>query len=438
MNQHRDAALPAASLAAKRQSLAQWQQLMKRYPLTSPWTLVSPILTALGANAMTAHLLMSGRMTPFELVVLVALEAVLLTAIAWLQGLGMPPAAIERNPMPARERLATLAFGLFWLCGVYTIVFFAMVPAGDEILRAAHDPLAFLGRSTLKWPLLITAAGALVDWMQDAAHYRRHGGTFLSTPGFHGAARWLTLLLGGIPLFVPLVGLVFGIALVGRNIVAFWKKRFGTPRERVQAVLIVMIPVVGWLVLNGIGRLNAWLEPKVRGVGWWAVCYATAKFVAELFVICLPLIASKAHAEEAAALAHPSPAGGRIENQCCRPTMRIETDAAARVARPASRACSRTTLCQRPRLDDMAIEPHHARGIDLADERRFFARLCTAILAMAVTGFSWRGPGPRDGWSAARVYRPYSSAEAAAFGVAQAVARARAFLRGQPQTLPLD
>jgi hypothetical protein len=313
MNQHRDAALPAASLEAKRQSLTQWQQLMKRYPLSSPWTLVSPILAALAANAMTAHLLMSGRMTPFELVVLVALEAVLLTAIAWLQGLGMPPTAIEKNPLPAREQLVTLAFGLFWLCGVYAIVFLAMVPAGDEILRAARDPLAFLGRSSLKWPLLITTAGALVDSMQDAAHYRRQGGTFLSTPGFHGAARWLTLLLGGIPLFVPLVGLVFGIVHVGKQIVAFWNRRFGTPRERVQALLIVMIPVVGWLVLNGIGRIDAWLEPKVRGVGWWAVCYASAKFVAELFLICLPLIASKAHAEEAAALAQPSPTAAQIQ-----------------------------------------------------------------------------------------------------------------------------
>jgi hypothetical protein len=100
---------------------------------------------------------------------------------------------------------------------------------------------------------------------------------------------------------------------VGKQIVAFWNRRFGTPRERVQALLIVMIPVVGWLVLNGIGRIDAWLEPKVRGVGWWAVCYASAKFVAELFLICLPLIASKAHAEEAAALAQPSPTAAQIQ-----------------------------------------------------------------------------------------------------------------------------
>ena len=42
------------------------------------------------------------------------------------------------------------------------------------------------------------------------------------------------------------------------------------------------------------------------GVGWWAVCYASAKFVAELFLICIPLIASKAHAEEAEAMAQSS------------------------------------------------------------------------------------------------------------------------------------
>lgn len=302
MNTHRNA-LPAASLSVKRQSLAEWKQLMTRYPLASPWALVSPTLAALVSNAMIARFLMSGRMTPFELVVLVALEAVLLTAIAWLQGLGMPREAIQKNPMPARERLATLGFGLFWLGGVYTLVFLAMAPSRDEILRAAHDPLAFLDRSNLKWPLLITLAGAALDSLQDAAHFRRHGGTFLSTPGFHGAARWLTLFLGGIPFFVPLVALVFGIAQVGKLAVAAWKKRFGTSHDRVQTVAILMIPVAGWLVLNGIGWIDAWLEPQVRGVGWWAVCYASAKFVAELFVICIPLIASKAHAEEAEALA---------------------------------------------------------------------------------------------------------------------------------------
>ena len=303
MNPPHDAASPGTSPEARRESLAQWKQLMTRYPLSSPLALASPVLAALCANAMTAGLLMSGRMTPFELVVLVALEAVLLIGIGWLQGLGLPREAIEKNPMPVRERLLTFGFGLFWLGGVYTIVFVGMVPSVDEIVRAARDPLAFLARSNLKWPLLVTAAGALLDWMQDAAYFRRHGGAFLSTPGFHGVARWLTLFLGGIPLFVPLVAMMFGAAYVGKRLAAFWKKMYDASHERTFVVLVLVVPPTVLLVPGGLARVGAWLEPWARGVGWWAVCYASAKFIAELFLIGLPLIASKAHAEEAQALA---------------------------------------------------------------------------------------------------------------------------------------
>lgn len=295
-----------ASVAAKRQSLGQWKQLMTRYPLTSRWGLGFQIATTLSANGVVAWLVASGRMTPFELVVLVALEAALLIGIAWLQSRLVPEEAREKNPMGLRERLGTLAFALFWLGGVYAFVFFGFVPSGEEIGRALRGPLGFLTRSTLKWPLLITLVGAAVDALQDAAHFRRHGGTFLSTPGFHGAARWLTLFLGGIPFMVPLFGTVIALKLVGERIAAAVKRRFGKPEGRAFIVLLMMIPVAGWLVLTGIGWLGAALDPVVGAVGWWALCYAAAKFVSELFIVCLPLIASKAHAEDAEALAKPA------------------------------------------------------------------------------------------------------------------------------------
>lgn len=308
MSPPRDGAPPAASLAAKRKSLAEWKQLMLRYPLNSPWALVSPLLAALVANAMTAQLLISGRMTPFELVVLVALEALLLMGMAWLQTVGLPREALENNPMPMRQRLGVLGFGLFWLCGVYSIVFFAMVPSGEEILRAARDPVGFLSGSNLKWPLLVTALGAMFDSMRDAAHLRRHGGTLVSTPGLHGIARWLTLILGGIPFFVPFAALVFGLVHLGKSAYAFLIRRYGAPGGRMQILLMLMIPLAAWLVLNGVAWVGAWLEPLIKGVGWWALCYVSAKFVAELFFISIPLIAVKAHAEETQALAQPASA----------------------------------------------------------------------------------------------------------------------------------
>lgn len=302
MSANRDYSGLPASVAAKRQSLDEWQQLLSRYPLTSYWSLGFNALTALSANLLTAWLLISGRMTPFELVLLVLLETVLLIGIALAQSRFVPPEALQKQPMGMRERLGTAAFGLVWLSAVYGLVLFAFVPSGPEIGRALRDPIAFLAGSSLRWPLLVTLLGAVVDAVSDAAHFRRRGGTFMSTPGFNGAARLLTLFLGGIPFFVPMVALAVAFKLVGERIAAAAHRRFGDRNPRLQILAILMIPVTAWLVLTGLGWLGSSLESTLAGVGWWALCYCFAKFVAELFVVCLPLIATQAHAEESAAL----------------------------------------------------------------------------------------------------------------------------------------
>jgi sterol desaturase/sphingolipid hydroxylase (fatty acid hydroxylase superfamily) len=303
-----------ASQAVKRASLSQWEQLMARYPLGSRGMIAWQVLSTLAANGIIVWLIATARMTPFELVALVAIEVVLLVGIGWLQGRSVPVAAREKQAMAPRERLVTGAFALFWLGGVYSFVFLGFVPSGEEIGRALRDPIAFLAGSNLKWPLLITLAGAALDVMQDAAHFRRHGGTFISTPGFHGAARWLTLFLGGIPFFVPLVGIVVAIKLVADRVGPALTRRLGSPRLPVQMLLILMIPVSILLAILGLGwiadAVEGWTGP-VAEVAWWAWCYGAAKFVAELFIVCLPLIAHKAHAEESAPPPAPGPRSRR-------------------------------------------------------------------------------------------------------------------------------
>ena len=105
----------AATPEAKAKSIAEWRQLMQRYPLGSRGALWFQIATTLSANGLIAWFVATGRMTPLELVVLVAIEAVLLIGIAWLQSRTVPPAARGDKAMPLRERLGTLAFGLVWL-----------------------------------------------------------------------------------------------------------------------------------------------------------------------------------------------------------------------------------------------------------------------------------------------------------------------------------
>lgn len=292
-----------ASEAHRRQSMDEWKQLLARYPLTSGWALGFNILAALGANAVTVWLVITGRMTPFEVVVLVALEAALLIGVALAQSRFVPPEARETQPMGWRERLGTAAFGLVWLAGVYGLVLFAFVPSGDEIARAVQDPIAFLAGSNLRWPLLITLIVAAIDTLGDVAHFRRHGGTFISTSGFNGAARLLTLFLGGIPFAVPFFGAVLALKLIADRIGALLERRAGKADERALIALVVFLPLAGWGLFNGVEWIGTTLESGVDGAGLWVLCYCAAKFVADLFVVCLPLIASKAHAEDAQALA---------------------------------------------------------------------------------------------------------------------------------------
>jgi hypothetical protein len=288
--------LPAgASLRAQRMS--EWEQMLQRYPMSSRWGLAFQIGTTLSGNALVVWLVMSGRMTPFELVLLVAIEALILIGIAWLQKHTVPPDAVDTHPMALGDRVKTFAFLLFWLAGVYSFVFFGFVPSGAEMLGALRDPLGFLAASSLKWPLLITVATAAVDALQDHAHFRRHGGKFLSTPGFQGSARLLTLVLGGIPFVVPFFGSVIGLKLGVERIHARLTRgeRHGNRAALVTVLLAfaVFAVICGALLL--IDRIDAALA---NGVAWWALCYGAAKFVSELFIVSMPLIATKAHAED--------------------------------------------------------------------------------------------------------------------------------------------
>ena len=305
-----DLSQPDAGAPVPRKPLSEWEQMLARYPLASPWGLAFQIGSTLAGNALVVWLVASGRMTPFELVVLVAIEALLLIGLAWLQSRAVPPEAVERNPMPLRERLGTFAFLLVWLGGVYAFVFFGFVPSGAEMLAALRDPLGFLAGSSLKWPLLITLVTAAVDALQDHAHFRRHGGKFLSTPGFQGAARMLTLILGGIPFAVPFFGAVIGLKLAVEKIHARLTQGPRNPQRKalVTSVLAVTVLALVWGAGAAVDRIDLALQ---RGVAWWALCYGAAKFVSELFIVCLPLIATKAHAEDEAKAKAPAPGTSR-------------------------------------------------------------------------------------------------------------------------------
>ena len=283
---------------------------LRRYPLASPWGLAFQIGATLCGNGLVVWLVLSGRMTPFELVLLVAIEALLLVAIAWLQKRMVPAAAIEPDPMTRRDRLQTLGLLLVWLAGVYAFTLFGIVPSGDEMLGLLRDPVGFVSGSALTWPLLITLGMAAIDALQDHAHFRRHGGLFFSTPGLQASARMLTLILGGIPFAIPFFAGAIGLKL-GVERVHAWLTRGEDPglRRALTALVLGGLVLVLILALPTLAdRIDAALEGDA---GWWALGYGLAKFVSELFIVCLPLIAALPDAQASAIPTASTPPGPR-------------------------------------------------------------------------------------------------------------------------------
>ncbi len=295
----------------KLKSLAFWDALQARYPLGSRWELVRPATSVIGANLLTARALVQGEMRPWELVVLVALEALAFSAIAWVQTLSVPkearPDADEKKP-PIAQRLGTLLFGLFWLFFVYGIIFGTYLREMPDWGAVAREPFRFLVGSAIRWPLALSVGGALLDAIADRQFWKSHqsqshqngGGTFISTPGFTGIARWLTLIFGGIPFFVPFAAGVGVIAAVAKGI-----ERWIGPHPKAPWAMLAF-PVLAIGVFSGMG----WLVSA--GALGWTIGYISAKLLSELLVLGVPLLAVRAGREERekrAGASEPKPEG---------------------------------------------------------------------------------------------------------------------------------
>lgn len=284
----------------KLRSLAFWESLQARYPLGSRWELVRPATSVIAANLLTGRALLSGAMRPWELVLLVALEAAAFSAIAWVQTIGLPPDALPDEEGPKQtlaQRLGVLAFGLFWIAAVYGLIFGFYLRELPDWSTLAAAPLAYLGASAIRWPLAVSVGGALLDAIADRQFWRHRGGIFVSTPGFTALARWLTLIFGGIPFFVPFA---VGAGCIAAIVKAVERRFKATPTTTWP---IALFPLLTLLLFWGMSHLIA------AGVVGWTIGYVAAKLGSELLVLGVPLMAERAGQEEREKLAGSVPAG---------------------------------------------------------------------------------------------------------------------------------
>jgi len=292
--------LAGKARAAKKISIAQWDALLARYPVGAPLDRISQAASVVGANAFVLHLLWSGKVQPVELVLLVLVEGLLLAGIAHLQMLFVPRTALMEKPQPLRAKLAVALFGLVWLAGVYGIFLGGVLGNGAQLLAALRDPWAALQRSGLAWPLAIALVGAGIDSTRDWMHWRSRGGYFLSTPGFHAGARWLTLFLGGIPFVLPFFAAVIGLTTLVKRVGERLSRVAATPSDkRFRALLPWVVPLGAMAIFYGATFLVQEIQRTfVTGMELWALGYCAAKLASEAFITFLPWIASRARTDE--------------------------------------------------------------------------------------------------------------------------------------------
>jgi hypothetical protein len=274
-------------------SIAEWDAIIGRYPPGSRASLVQQIVLMLASNAFIVYQLVTHRMQPLHLVLLVAVEAVLLSVVAFVQSRAVPPEARTPSGQTAGQRIGALAFGLFWLAAVYSFVFVGLLGAGGALWALVRQPWETIRQGGLLWPLAITLFAAFRDSIQDASYFREKGGIFLSTPGLNAIARWLTLFLGGIPFFIPLVAVGWVLSKVIERV-----NRRGI-QGSVPTDVRLAILVIPLLFLGMFGVMGSLISAGLSG---WAIGYCAAKFASELLILCMPVIATKAKAEETAAL----------------------------------------------------------------------------------------------------------------------------------------
>ncbi len=266
--------------------LAEWKALTSRYPLAHPAALAMPLLSALAANGTLCWLVSIRALSPFELVLLVAIESILYLLIAWLQHLPVPKSAhLKHQSVSWGARLGMSLFALIWLGGVYGMVLLVWLGQLGEAKALIADPIGFLGRSNIWIPLAIAVAGASVDAALDWRHWRRHGGAFVSTPAMTGAARWLTLFLGGFPFLMPM----FLILIAINKLMEFVQKHTG--KDNLWVMLL--IPVMMFSVFGTMGWLLS------AGVSGFAIGYVVAKLASECLIVFTPWIGKIAQKEAA-------------------------------------------------------------------------------------------------------------------------------------------
>jgi hypothetical protein len=258
----------------------------------------------LSANGLLLLFLVTDQLSPFELVLLVALEGGFFTLLAVVQSRIYPLPNRGRPSIPPIQTAGALLLSMIILGVLYLGVFASGLPAeawpqasevGSESTAIElpwwHQPrhfltapLSFLIDSSLRWPLLIVVCWGTADLVFDGFQRKTPGSNERNSRASesNALARWLTLFFGSIPLLLPLAVMFIAAAI-----------HFRSGSDSVQAQVTInernLYSQVGRMALMFLAILAPVCLFAVVGM-WlalnlWMACFVAAKLSCEIFAL---------------------------------------------------------------------------------------------------------------------------------------------------------
>lgn len=288
------AAAPPAGTPRRKGGRSDILAYIDRYPDLGPAAIAVTLASVLLGNAWLWWLSWRGALTPSGIVLLIFVEAVLLSLISSAQRASVPlKHRMKKERVKASKMLISWIAAVVGIGGAY-VMWAVVLGETDTAIRLLTSPDAWM-QYGLHIALGITLLFTVIGLLADHRHYLRAGPPLVSSVDMEATARRVTLIYGA---------LVFAIPMIGLLALAFWVlMRLTSKLEGNLHAAVFGLGLLGAFI--GAFFLPARLVDD--GPHGWAAVYLLGKAIVEGLFAMMPVLARKTRREKRGGAADAQP-----------------------------------------------------------------------------------------------------------------------------------
>lgn len=278
---------PPASTPRRKGGRSDILAYIDRFPNPGPVAVAVTLASVLLGNAWLWWLSWSGVLSLSGIVLLILVEALLLSLISSAQRASVPPKhRMKKERVKASKMLISWIAAVVGIGGAY-VMWALILGETDTAIRLLTSPEAWM-QNGLHIALGITLLFTVTGLFADHHHYLRAGPPLVSSVDMEDTARRVTLIYGAVVIAIPMIGL---LAL------AFWGLRRLT--SKLEGNLHAAVFGLG-LLGAFIGSFFLLARLVDNGPHGWAAVYLLGKAIVEGLFALMPVLARKTRRDRSA------------------------------------------------------------------------------------------------------------------------------------------